>query len=58
MGRVIIDRTQQELAEYFGVTRPSLARAIGEMEHDGLIAVDRREVRLKDMKGLSRLYEV
>jgi len=28
------------------------------MEHDGLIAVDRREVRLKDMKGLSRLYEV
>lgn len=57
-GRVTIDRTQQELAEFFGVTRPSLARAIGEMAHDGLIAVDRREVRLIDMKSLSRLYEV
>ena len=29
-GRVVIDRTQQELSEYFGVTRPSLARALGE----------------------------
>ncbi|NLE35371.1 MAG: Crp/Fnr family transcriptional regulator [Bacteroidales bacterium] len=57
-GRVIIDRTQQQLSEYFGVTRPSLARAVGEMEHDGLIAVNRREVRLIDMKGLSRLYHV
>jgi CRP-like cAMP-binding protein len=45
-GRVVIDRTQQELADYFGVTRPSLARAIGEMEQEGLIKVDRREVRL------------
>ena len=56
-GRVTIDRTQQELADYFGVTRPSLARAIGDMEHEGLIKVDRREVRLHDLKGLSRLFE-
>ena len=54
-GRVVIDRTQQELSEYFGVTRPSLARALGEMEHDGLISVDRREVRLLNLKGLSGL---
>jgi CRP-like cAMP-binding protein len=56
-GRVVIDRTQQELSEYFGVTRPSLARAIGEMEQDGLISTDRREVRLLDLKGLSKLHE-
>lgn len=56
-GRVVIDRTQQELSEYFGVTRPSLARAIGEMVQDGLISVDRREVRLLDLKGLSKLHE-
>jgi CRP-like cAMP-binding protein len=56
-GRVVIDRTQQEMADYFGVTRPSLARAIGEMEQEGLIKVDRREVRLIDPKGLSRLFE-
>jgi CRP-like cAMP-binding protein len=52
-GRVRIDRTQQELSEYFGVTRPSLARAIGEMADEGIIAVDRREVRILDFSGLS-----
>jgi len=56
-GSVIVDRTQQELSEFFGVTRPSLARAIGEMEDDGLIAVNRREVSLLDIRGLSRLSE-
>lgn len=54
-GRVRIDRSQQELSEYFGVTRPSLARAIGEMEQEGLISVDRREVRLINLTGLSKL---
>jgi len=56
-GSVIVDRTQQELSEFFGVTRPSLARAIGEMADDGLIAVNRREVRLLDIRGISRLSE-
>ena len=55
--RVVINRTQQELADYFGVTRPSLARAISEMESDGLIAVDRREVRILDIRRLSSLSE-
>jgi CRP-like cAMP-binding protein len=57
-GRVVIDRSQQELSDYFGVTRPSLARAIGEMEQDGLIAADRKQVRLLDLKGLSGLIGV
>lgn len=57
-GRVVIDRTQQELSEYFGVTRPSLARAIGDMEREGLISIHRREVRLLDPKGLARLSEL
>jgi CRP-like cAMP-binding protein len=54
-GMVKIDRTQQELSEYFGVTRPSLARAIGEMEGEGLITVDHREVRILNIGGLSSL---
>jgi CRP-like cAMP-binding protein len=57
-GKVLIDRTQQELSEFFGVTRPSLARAIGEMVDEGLISVNRREVRLIDLKGLSGLSQV
>lgn len=54
-GRVVIDRSQQELSDYFGVTRPSLARVIGEMQEEGLISVYRREVKLLDLKGLSAL---
>jgi CRP-like cAMP-binding protein len=54
-GVVVIDRTQQELSDYFGVTRPSLARAIGEMEREGFISVRRREVRLLNLKGLAKL---
>jgi CRP-like cAMP-binding protein len=57
-GIVMVDRTQQELSEYFGVTRPSLARAIGEMEEAGLISVAKREVRLLDVHGLSRLTDI
>jgi len=57
-GRVLVDRTQQELSEFFGVTRPSLARAISEMQQEGLISVTRHEVRLLDLKGLSKLLEV
>ncbi|MDF1558680.1 MAG: Crp/Fnr family transcriptional regulator [Bacteroidales bacterium] len=56
-GRVVINRTQQELADYFGVTRPSLARAVSEMESDGLISVDRRKVRILDIMRLSTLSE-
>lgn len=56
-GRVVINRTQQELADYFGVTRPSLARAIGEMVSDGLISLDRREVRILDIRRLSTLSD-
>jgi CRP-like cAMP-binding protein len=56
-GRVVIDRTQQELADYFGVTRPSLARAVSEMVSDGLISVERRYVRLLDIRRLSTLSE-
>lgn len=54
-GRVKVDKTQQELSEYFGVTRPSLARAVRGMEDDGLITVDRRNVVLRDIKGLAGL---
>lgn len=38
--------TQREMAELFGVTRPALARAIGEMSAEGSIYVDRKEVRI------------
>lgn len=38
--------TQREMANLFGVTRPALARAIGEMSAEGSIYVERKEVRI------------
>jgi CRP-like cAMP-binding protein len=47
--------TQTELADYFGVARPSLARILGEMENDGLIEATGRVIRVIDRKKLSQL---
>ncbi|MBP6872671.1 MAG: Crp/Fnr family transcriptional regulator [Bacteroidales bacterium] len=44
--------TQSDLAEQFGVTRPSLARAMGEMSDEGMISVDRKVVRILDRRKL------
>jgi CRP-like cAMP-binding protein len=52
---VRLDRTQNDLADFFGVARPSVARAIGEMEKDGLIAAKGKNITITDRKGLAGL---
>jgi len=37
-----LDRNQSELAEYFGVTRPSLSRSLSEMIDEGIISLKRK----------------
>jgi len=44
--------TQNDLAEQFGVARPSLARALGEMADEGILQVDRKVIRILDRKRL------
>ena len=34
---ITLDRSQQELSDYFGVSRPSLARELAHMQEDGLL---------------------
>jgi CRP-like cAMP-binding protein len=53
--KVILDMTQNDLAEFFGVARPSVARAIHEMEEDGLLIAERKNIKIIDKKGLSDL---
>lgn len=50
-----LKNTQQQLADMFGVTRPSLARVISEMQQEGLIRIERRTVTLLDKNGLNIL---
>ena len=49
---VVLDKNQTELAAFFGVTRPSLARALSEMSRDGLISINKKMVRIRSLKGL------
>lgn len=53
--QIELKMTQQELSEFFGVTRPSLARALGEMEKDGIIQVQRRMVTIVNKERLIEL---
>lgn len=52
---VIIDKTQQELADYFGVARPSLARTLAGMADEGLISILKKEIRIADRQALIAL---
>jgi CRP-like cAMP-binding protein len=52
---VTLDMTQSDLADFFGVARPSVARAIGELEDLGFLKADRKSIKILDKKGLSDL---
>jgi len=49
-----LNQSQQELADLFGVTRPSLARAIGEMEADGIITMSKKQIIIEDFSALQK----
>jgi CRP-like cAMP-binding protein len=48
---------QQELADYFGVTRSSLARVFAELEKEELVTFDRRKVTIVSRDGLAKLLK-
>ena len=52
---VTFDMTQNDLSDYFGVARPSVARTLGEMEEEGFIIAKRKNIKILDRKGLSDL---
>ncbi len=52
---VELPQSQGQLAEMFGVTRPSLARALGEMNQEGLIETDRRFIKILDKNRMNQL---
>ena len=54
---VEIQQSQGQLAEMFGVTRPSLARTLGEMSLEGLIETDRRSIKILDKNRMNQLLK-
>ncbi len=49
--------SQNELAEFFGVTRPALARALGELNEEGYIQAKRRTIRILDKQRMNELLK-
>lgn len=54
-GEIVMDRSQQELADYFGVSRPSLARELAHMQDEGLLTVDRKQMTILQREKLQKL---
>jgi CRP-like cAMP-binding protein len=52
---ITLTQSQSELADFFGVTRPSLGRALAEMEGDGIIRAERREIVILSKEKLNKL---
>ncbi len=53
-----LDLTQGDLAVFFGVTRPSVARELGRIEAEGYISASGKDIVILDRKGLSELIPV
>jgi CRP-like cAMP-binding protein len=52
---VKLDMTQNNLADFFGVARPSVARALGELEDRGYLRADGKIITILDKKGLGEM---
>ena len=51
-----LDKTKSALAEYFGVSRPSLERELTKMQQDGLISTQKKKIEIKNKKELIRFF--
>jgi CRP-like cAMP-binding protein len=55
---VKMDKTQNDLADYFGVARPSVARALGDMEESRLIKADGKTIIILNREALTGLTQI
>lgn len=54
-GMVYLSMTKEELAEYMNVARPSLSREIGNMVEEGWIALQGKNILIRDLESLEDL---
>lgn len=52
---VRFSKTQNDLADFFGVARPSIARALSEMEDEGLIQAHGKIIKVLNEKKLTEM---
>jgi CRP-like cAMP-binding protein len=54
---ILLPKSHQELAEFFGVARPSLARVFAELQDEGIITVNRREISIINRNRLLEMIK-
>lgn len=54
---VLLDRPKSILADYFGVSRPSLERELSRMHRDGLILSERKKITIEKKEELVKMIE-
>lgn len=52
---VELKNNRQQLADLFGVTRPALARVLGEMQNEKIIKADRKIIKILDREKLVKI---
>lgn len=52
---ITFDMTQNDLADFFGVARPSVGRAIKELEEENYLEAKGKKIKILDKEGLARL---
>ena len=50
-----MDKNQTELAKYFGVTRPALARTLSKIQQEGAIETQRNKITVIDKRALQNM---
>ncbi len=51
-GTIMLPMNQKELSEFFGVTRPSLARELSEMKNNDIISLEGKMLKILDRETL------
>lgn len=52
-----LKQSQQELADFFGVTRQALARTLSDLTKEGIIVFDNKHITIMDRKMLNQICE-
>lgn len=55
--KAVMDMNREELADYLGVTRPSLSRTLMEMQKQGIIRIEGKTIWIEAMEELGKIME-
>jgi len=55
--QILLKQSQTELAGFFGVTRPSLARALAELANEGILRADRSAITILNREKMNKLLQ-